>query len=215
MRRNKRRGCFYVFIYLLAAPLASVGQEAANSHAIYVSSISWHTGVLLPANSLPDSLWPQGHGYADASYLEIGWGEADYYPSPGFNLWYGVKAVLWPTSSVLHVNPIYRQPEEYYSDTEVVRIEVNEEQLRRLTRFLLKEFELNENGKVIPAAEGLYADSYFYEGSSNYFFPKTSNVWAAKALKKAGFSISPIWYQNTGWLLNKAENFGELVVEEE
>lgn len=210
---RKLRSYFYVFIFLLSAPLLGAGQEPENNHTIYVSSISWHTGILVPAYSLPDSLWPEGYSYADASYLEIGWGEADYYPNPGFNLWYGFKAVLWPTSSVLHVNPLYRQPEEYYSDTEVVRIEVNEEQLHRLIRYLIEEFELKDNGKAIPAAEGLYPDSYFYEANSTYFFPKTSNVWAARALKNTGFSISPIWYQNTGWLLNKAENFGELVVE--
>lgn len=205
---------FLVCIFLLSTSLSGAGQQAENKHTIYISSISWHTGVVVPAYSLPDSLWPEGHSYADASFLEIGWGEADYYPHPGFNLWYGIKAVFWPTSSVLHVNPLNRKAEAYYSDTEVVKIELNDKQLRRLTRYLMEELELNEKGRAMPAAEGLYADSYFYEGSSTYFFPKTSNVWAARALKKAGFSISPIWYQNTGWLLNKAEDFGELVVQE-
>lgn len=203
---------FLVNIFLLLAPLTGAGQETENNHIIYISSISWHTGIVVPAYSLPDSLWPEGHEYADASYLEIGWGEADYYPQDGFSLWYGFKAVCWPTASVLHVNPLYGQPEDYYVDTEVVRIKVNDEQLRRLISYLIEELELNEKGEAIPAEKGLYADSYFYKGSSTYFFPETSNVWAARALRRAGFSLSPIWYQNTGWLLNKAENCGKLVV---
>jgi len=35
--------------------------------------------------------------------VEVGWGDRDYYPAPGFNVWYAFKAVAWPTPSVLHV----------------------------------------------------------------------------------------------------------------
>lgn len=205
----------FIFVLLLLAPRANARQELEKKHVIYVSSISWHTGIVVPAYSLPDSLWKEGHTYADASYLEIGWGEADYYPNEGFNLWYALKSVFWPTASVLHINPIHGQVEKYYSNTDVVKIEVNDKQLRRLSLYLVEGFRLDENGKIIPAAEGKHPDSYFYEGNSSYYFPKNSNVWAARALKKAGFSISPIWYQTTGCLLNKAEEFGKLVVEED
>lgn len=206
---------FCVYLFLSFAPPEIAGQEPENKHVIYVSSISWHTGIVVPAYSLPDSLWREGHSYADAAYLEIGWGDADFFPHDGFNLWYALKSVFWPTASVMHINPIHRQVEEYYSNTDVVRIEVNDAQLRRLVLFLVEEFELDENGKIIPAAEGKRPDSYFYKGSSSYYFPKNSNVWAARALKRAGFSIRPIWYQTTGSVLNKAEEFGELVVKED
>lgn len=204
-----------VWLFLVTSLPANAWQETEDKHVIYVSSISWHTGIVVPAYSLPDSLWRENHNYADAAYLEIGWGEADFYPHRGFNLWYALKSVFWPTSSVLHINPIHRQVDEYYYNTEVVRIEINDEQLRRLSFYLVEEFERDERGKIIPAAEGIYSDSYFYEGSSSYYFPKNSNVWAARALKEAGFSISPIWHQTTASVLNKAEDFGELVVEED
>lgn len=202
-------------IFLLIASPANAWQEPENRHVIYVSSISWHTGIVVPAYSLPDSLWRENHYYGDASFLEIGWGEADFYPSDGFNLWYALKSVFWPTSSVLHINPIHRQVEEYYADTDVVRIEINDEQLRRLSRYIVEGFELDENGKIIPVAAGKGPDSYFYKGSSSYYFPKNSNVWVARALERTGFSITPIWYQTTGLVLNKAEEFGELIVKED
>lgn len=205
----------FLYILLFTASLASAQQQSGEPHSIYVSSISWHTGIVVPAYSMPDSLWPEGHHYPNDSYLEIGWGEADYFPNEGFNLWYALKSAFWPTSSVLHVNPISQDVESYYTATDVVRIEVNETQLNQLIYYLIEEFELDGNGRAIPSQPGLHVDSYFYEGSSSYYFPNNSNVWAARALKRAGFSLSPIWYQTTGWVLNKAKDFGILVVEDD
>jgi uncharacterized protein (TIGR02117 family) len=206
---------FILFLLLFTTPLAMGQPQAPHGHTIYVSSISWHTGIVVPAYSMPDSLWPEEHYYPENSYLEIGWGEADYFPNEGFNLWYALKSAFWPTSSVLHVNPIRQKIESYYTATDVVRININEQQLHQLIHYLIEEFELDEDGRAIPAEEGLYTDSYFYEGNSSYYFPNNSNVWAARALKRAGFSLSPIWYQTTGWVLNRAQNFGKLVVEED
>ncbi len=202
----------YFYVVLFLPHLEHHLQEPKNKHIIYVSSISWHTGILVPAYSLPDSIWSEGHDYRDAPYLEIGWGDADFYPHDGFNLRIALKAAFWPTSSVLHVNPINRKIEEYYVDTNVVRMEINDEQLHNLCLFLVKEFALDENGKIIPAAPGIYSGSHFYKGSSSYYFPNNSNVWAARAIKKAGFSIRPIWYQTTGCVLNKMEDSGILVI---
>lgn len=205
---------FLLPVLLLSGPLAKAFQEPEKEHVIYVSSISWHTGIVVPAYSLPDSIWREDHDYSDAAYLEIGWGEADYYPNEGFNLWYAFKSVFWPTSSVVHINPINMQVENYYYDTDVVRMEIDDEELEDLSHFLLETLKLDENGKIIPVADGKRMNSYFFESSQKYYFPKNSNVWAARAIESAGFSINPIWYQTTGCLLNKAENFGELVVED-
>lgn len=205
----------FLCLLLLTTALVSAQPLNREAHTIYVSSISWHTGIVVPAYSMPDSLWPEEHAYPEDAYLEIGWGEADYFPHEGFNLWYAIKSVFWPTSSVLHVNPIREQVESYYTATDVVRITVNDEQLRQLIHYLTGEFELDEDGKAVPSQEGLYVDSYFYKADRSYYFPNNSNVWAARALKRTGYSISPIWYQTTGWVLNKAENFGVRVVEDD
>lgn len=205
----------FVWLHLLflSGPPAHAQENSENQHTIYVSSISWHTGIVVPGYSLPDTLWREGHFYGDKPFLEFGWGDADYFTHPGFHLWYAVKAVFWPTSSAMHINPIHQPVEEYYVNTDVVRIELNDEQLRRLVLYLVEEFELDENRKIIPVADGIYPDSYFYKGSSSYYFPKNSNVWAARAIQRAGFSISPIWHQTTGCVLKKVENFGKLAVE--
>ncbi|WP_143962882.1 DUF2459 domain-containing protein [Litoribacter populi] len=199
-----------LFLFILSF---SSLQAEAEKHIIYVSSISWHTGLVIPGDVLPDSIWSEGHDYGDAPYLEIGWGDADFYPHERFNLWYAFKAVFWPTSSVLHFKPIRRNVEDHYFDTNVVKIELTDEQLHQLVLYLIEQLELDDNGKIIPATEGLYSNSHFYEGSSSYYFPNNSNVWVARAIREAGFSLRPIWLQTTGMVLNKVEDFGIRVVE--
>lgn len=205
-----------IFIGLIMTFVTGMAQERAEDqpHTIYVSSISWHTGIVVPAYALPDSLWGENVSYADSTYLEIGWGDADFFPHDSFNIWYAIKAVFWPTASVMHVNPIHQPVEEYYYNTEVVKIEMDDEQLRQLSLYLIEEFTLDPEGQVIPAADGFYAESQFYKSSSSYYFPNNSNVWAARAIKRAGFSLRPIWYQTTGWVLNKMEDFGQRIEQE-
>jgi uncharacterized protein (TIGR02117 family) len=203
------------FLCLLDPGALAQNKTAENKHVIFVSSIGWHTGIVVPAYSLPDSIWRDASDYPDMDYLEIGWGDADFYTHDGFNLWYTFKAVFWPTSSVLHINPIPQEVTSYYTDTRVVRIELEEEQFHRLSHYLFEALALDESGKIIPYQEGIYPKSYFYEGSSRYYFPNNSNVWVARAIKRAGLPIWPVWHQTTGSVLNKMEKFGILVVEKE
>lgn len=202
-----------ILIFLFFSVLiAKAWQEQEDAHTIYVSSLSWHTGIVVPAESFPDSLWRKGHNYADAHYLEIGWGDADFFTDEGFNLWYALKAAFWPTPTAIQIRPIYRNVENFYSNTDVAKIEISDEQMQRLTSYLVEELELDENGKIIPAKEN--SGKNFYKGSSSYYFPKNSNVWAARALKEAGFSISPIWHQTTGQVVKKAGKIGEIIIED-
>ena len=193
---------------------ANSWQEPEGKYTIYISSISWHTGIVVPVEIFPEYIWPERHNYSDAAYLEIGWGDADFFTDESFNPWYALKAVFWPTSSALQINPIYGKVEAFYPNTNLARIEISEEQLHKLRNYLLDEFDLTEDGKVILVTAGP-ANSYFYKGSSSYYFPKNSNVWVAKALKESGFSLHPIWYQTTGKVVRKAGEFGELILEKD
>ena len=204
------------FLLLIGSPVNSVEVTSEKRHTIYVASISWHTGIIVPGYSIPDSLWPVQHNFSKFDYLEIGWGDRDFYQHPKFNLWYIIKAALWPTPTALHVLPLKEENIEInYIDTKVVKLKITQKELNDLSHFLVSQFELNEQGKVIPLNEGFYINSQFFAGSGKYYFPKNSNVWAAKALKTAGFSFTPIFYQTTGMVVNKADNFGKVVVDKD
>jgi len=188
-------------------------QKVEEKHTIYVASISWHTGIIVPGYSIPDSIWPAQHNFSKFDYLEISWGDRDFYQNQKFNLWFAFKAALWPTATVLHVLPLPKENIELNYLGKMVELEVTRKELDNLTCFIVSQFKLNEQQKVIPLEEGLYLNSHFFEGSSKYYLPKNSNVWAARALKKAGFSFIPVLYQTTGMVTNRADNFGIVVVD--
>ena len=199
-------------IICFVVPGTLAAQDLEEQPSFYVSSIGWHSSIVISAAAFPESLWPPVNDFSDALFLEIGWGEADYYPSESFNLWYALKSIFWPTASVLHIKPITMEVDEYYYNTNVVKLKVKEDQFQMLLEYLVNSFQTDANGKIIPATEGLSPESYFFKGNEKYYFPKNSNVWAARALKSSGYSLIPIWYQTTDCLLNKADNFGEKVV---
>lgn len=209
MVKLKQHIFFLLFLLTLSA---TAFQEQEIKDSIYVSSLSWHTGIVVPAASFPDTLWKEGYNYSDAQYLEIGWGDTDFFTTRNFNVWYALKAVMWPTPSVIQIKPLYRKVENNYTNTAVAKIIVNDEQLQNLITYIVEEFELDENGKVIPTAED--SGYNFYKSSSSYYFPKNSNVWAARALKRAGFSLRPFWYQTTGQVVKKAGELGEMIMKE-
>ncbi|HZM35285.1 MAG TPA: DUF2459 domain-containing protein [Burkholderiales bacterium] len=57
-----------------------------------------------------------------AAYVEIGWGDRDYYPAEGFNLWYAIKAIAWPSASVLHVTGFDEPPARRFPASEVIEL---------------------------------------------------------------------------------------------
>jgi len=201
--------CKWILLILLAFQPEI---DAERKHTIYVASISWHTGIIVPCYSIPDSIWSDDFNFSEYDYLEIGWGDRDFYQNPKFNLWFAFKAVFWPTPTALHIFPL---KEEYikrtYASTRMVALEITQDDLVKLVYFLVSHFEFNEHGKVIPLEEGFYYNSQFFAGSKKYFFPKNSNVWAAAALKRAGFSYAPVFYQTTGMVVKRADKFGVLV----
>ncbi|MFW5759851.1 MAG: DUF2459 domain-containing protein [Cyclobacteriaceae bacterium] len=190
--------CFIILFFIL--PVKAYSQQ----NSIYVTSISWHTAIIVPGKCIADSLWPENHDYSNFRYLEIGWGDRDFYQTPGFNLWYAAKAFLWASSSAIHIFPV-NEFDGSYAVNELVELKISDQQMKKLCQFLLDNFDIDKQGKFVPLQDGIYYNSQFFAGSYAYHFPFNSNVWIAKALKAAGFSICPLKFQLTEWVIKKAK----------
>ncbi len=201
-----------LLLIFLISTLSNIAVTNQEKHTIYVANISWHTAIIVPAKILPDSIWPAGHDYSQFNYLEIGWGDRDFYQDEGFNPLNAIKALFISTPTTLHVFPL-ESIENTYFNHYVVSLAINEKELEQLASFLLSHFQFNQDEKVIPLNNGLYYNSQFFAGSSQYHFPFNSNVWVARALKEAGFNLCPLRYQTTEWLIKKSIKWGEVVVQ--
>jgi hypothetical protein len=70
---------------------------------IYVINHGWHTGIAVRRADIREGAWPEPVDLADSEYVEVGWGNREFYMAPEGTLGLALKAVLWPSPAVLHV----------------------------------------------------------------------------------------------------------------
>ncbi|MGQ0654160.1 MAG: DUF2459 domain-containing protein [Betaproteobacteria bacterium] len=177
-----------VLVALLVAQAAAAGATESPEVAIYVVRHGWHTGIALPRAEVPRGALPEAAHFAQAKYIEIGWGDRDFYMSPGFNVWYAVKALFWPTASVLHLVGLERVPSEEFRD--VAELRVTRAGFRALLDYVSSSFERPASEAVLPLGPGLYGTSAFYPSHEHFHLFKTCNVWIARGLRSAGLPIA-------------------------
>lgn len=165
--------------------------ERTDNKTIYIVNHGLHTGIAVPKK---DSA-PYMHSFDDfknARYLEIGLGDEIYYQTEPNTLWMGIRALFWPTNSVLHVAALQRDPVSYFSNNEVVQLKLSKTGFIRLVEFIDKSFALNENGQTIKLGNGLYGTSRFYRAEGTFHLFNNCNNWSAKAIRSSGFPISTL-----------------------
>jgi uncharacterized protein (TIGR02117 family) len=174
-------------LILLLAGCAAPAKEqtAAGEIPIYVVTHGWHTGIAVRAADIDFARWRPLPHPARARYIEIGWGDRDYYPAPGFNLWYAFKALAWPTPSVLHVTGFNEPPARYFAASEVIELRLARASFERLLAYITASFEPDP----MPIAPSLYASGAFYRSREKFHLFQTCNVWVARALREAGLGV--------------------------
>jgi uncharacterized protein (TIGR02117 family) len=156
----------------------------------YVVSHGWHTSIVLNCGDLAEVLPSLEEDVCDGEYVEIGWGDERFYQAqtvtPGLTL----RAILWPTPSVLHVVMFRDMPQRYFSQSEVVELSVAQAGYRDLLAFVARSFTRTSDNALIRLGPGLYGDSWFYHAEGVFSAFNTCNTWVAKAIEKTGYPIS-------------------------
>jgi uncharacterized protein (TIGR02117 family) len=215
--RSLLLGAGAVWLVVLAArchlPRRSVsaGGGPDSTGVIYVVQHGWHAGIAVRRADVPAGRWPVLDDVADAQYVEVGWGEAQYYPGASRGVWGALRAGAWPTGSVVHVVPIDRPVPDRFPARTVVRVPVSPAELDAFTTFVAASFAVDSTGRVPTAAPGYYADSRFYASPLPYHVFNNCNHWAAAALEAAGCDASPRWAFTVGQVVRQAQACGTLV----
>jgi len=179
--------------------------------AIYVVAHEGHTGIAVPRADIPAGLWPESRDFPQADYVEVGWGDRDYYYGRDQGAWGTLSAALWPTPSVLHVAGVHGPPAQYFRESEVVELMLSREGFVRLIRYFDAAHERSGSAAVASLGPGLYGNSRFYPGWESFHIFRTCNVWTARGLRAAGLSIhDPITRDR---LMSQAREIGKVVNE--
>jgi uncharacterized protein (TIGR02117 family) len=186
-------------------------QDASTPAAIvHLVGQGGHTGIVIAMTDLPPS-WPGRADFAGATALEFGWGDAAYYPAAEPSIWLGIRALAWPTPSVLHVAALHGEVSSAFPASPIVRLRLTAPGLARLLEFIRAEYALDANGQPVFAAPGQYGGGRFYRARSAFHFPRTCNWWVASALAAGGVPVDPASTITADGLLAAAARHGEVL----
>jgi uncharacterized protein (TIGR02117 family) len=187
------------------ASLYPARHDEPGRHPVWIVRHDWHTGVVVRREDVPAEVWPERDDFPGAEYLEVGWGDRDFYRAPAGTLWLGLKAAFWVNDSVLHVAAFRAPPGVYFAGGEVAEITLSSRGFRALAAFIGDAHARTGDGRAMPLGPGKYGQSRFYVGRERYVLT-TCNVWTARALRAGGFPITPFWAVTAANVMRQVES---------
>ena len=180
------------------------GKEAGDSgkKRIYVVSHGWHTGFVVAAEDIQARLPQLKQRFGDSPNLEFGWGDKGFYQAKEITTGLTLRAVLWPTKSVVHAVAVPQTVKEYFPHSTIETICLGSSEYSSLLTFISNSFYKDQHGEIVALKNGIYGDSQFYAGVGDYYLMNTCNKWTAKGLKSAGMDISPLFKLTASSVMN-------------
>ena len=174
-----------------AAPtVPAAAMECEAPRIFYVVSHGWHTGLVVDRSDLIERVPELKNDFGFVKYLEIGWGDQRFYQAPTVKFGLALRAVLFPTSTVLHIVEVPVSPRRYFSGSEVVEVSVPSTGYEKLLAFIAGSFSRTFSNGVIKLGRGHYGKSRFYRAEGSFHAFNTCNTWVAKAINATGYPIS-------------------------
>ncbi|MDJ0929095.1 MAG: DUF2459 domain-containing protein [Gammaproteobacteria bacterium] len=150
-------------------------------------SHGWHTSLMINREDLVEVQAPLAADFSDDEFLEIGWGDQRFYQATDPTVGMALRAVLWPTETVLHVVGMSAAPEDYFGGADVFVVSVPEAGYQELLTFVAASFARSADDELIKTGPALYGGGWFYRAEGKFHAANTCNTWVAKALAAAGY----------------------------
>jgi len=176
--------------------------EGFGQNGVYVVSHGWHTGFVIPAPEIQGVIPELEQRFGDIPYIEFGWGDKGFYQAKETTSGLTLRAIFWPTESVVHSVAVPQKVEEYFSNSEVAKLCLSDGELSALIGFISSSFYRDKSGNLLELQKGIYGDSKFYSGVGDFYLMNTCNRWTAKGLKSIGMDISPTLKLTAGSVMN-------------
>jgi uncharacterized protein (TIGR02117 family) len=185
-------------------------QDGGPRIAIYLVAHAKHSGIAVRRADLPAGLWPERQDFPQADYLEVGWGDRDYYYGRNQGFTDKLRAVFAPNNpSVIHVVGVRGTLTQNFPASEIIEVTLSRGGFEHLIRYIHDAFDRAGVAVVAPLGPGLYGDSRFYPGWESFNLLRTCNVWTARGLRGAGLPIEDSI--TLGGLLSQAHEIGKVV----
>jgi Protein of unknown function (DUF2459) len=168
----------------------------AEPRYIYVVRHDWHTGLVIKYDDIDPRLWPEKDDFPEALYLEVGWGDRDFYQTPRAGLGIVVGLPMAVT--------------RYFPYADILEIPLSQRALEELVRFIHATYKRDASGQTIPLGPGHnHRHSMFYLAEGDYSLFNTCNSWISKALQAAGLPIKTAL--RAGGVMRQAQRYGRMI----
>lgn len=186
---------FILFVHC-AAPVKNLyppRHDISDNIQIYIIKYQWHTGIAFNRKEANPFLPLLKGEFSKMEFIEVGWGDKEYFMADKGTILLAIKAVLWPTRSVLHVWGFNGDPFLLFGASRVMEISISNQGFINMIQYINDSFAVDgdlQNIKLSKDSEGL---SQYYLSKEKYHGFKTCNVWTARAIRRTGYPITPIY----------------------
>jgi uncharacterized protein (TIGR02117 family) len=187
------------------------GRDLEAPKSVYLVGHGWHVGLVVKREQIAPGVWPESRELGLFRYLEVGWGDGEYYPAARGTPALALKAALRSTSSVLHVVAFDLPVDQYFPMSPIVEVSLSPRGFDALCRFVHDHYARDLSGRTILLGPGAYGHSAFYLARGRYHVFHNSNQWTARALQVAGCPIIVSLSLNSGAVLYQASGFGRVI----
>ncbi len=203
--------CFLIFFISPKIILLSQEKEP-DSIDVFLVKENWHTGIMFRIDDYTTGLLPALKYFKDYQYIDIGWGDADFYQTPGFDLFLAAKAILIPTPTVMRFDG-YKFPIEKIIEWRefALKFELPKERFLKLINFISDHFILDENGELIISKHESNSPVYFFKSIGEYHLFRTCNTWAAQALNSTGIDVDTFGLITAGQLYSRFTEYAKVL----
>ncbi len=193
------------------SPGMPAGNDTCNpGHRFFVVDHGWHTGLVVASRDLLRVLPELEATFSPEDFIDIGWGDEQFYRSPEGGIGLGARALLLPTPTVLHLVRVGEDPVVYFGDvdSEIITVTVTADGYRNLLAFIAAAFARSADGALEDLGPGLYGHSRFFRANGRYHAFYTCNTWMADAIAASGVPISSSLALTTNTVMSRLRASG-------
>ena len=164
--------------------------DEPESKSFYIVNHGLHTGIAVKRHDLAEIVPSLETDMHSGEYLEVGWGDERFYQAPTATAGLAIRAMLWPTASVLHLVAIPESPQRTFPKLEILEISVPGSGYRKLLQYIADTFERTSDDHITRLGPGLYGNSNFYKATGSFHTFNTCNTWVARAIETTGYPMT-------------------------
>jgi uncharacterized protein (TIGR02117 family) len=166
--------------------------------SVWIVNHGMHTGIIVARRDVSPSIWPEHEAVQGFEFLEVGWGDQEYYQAARKTWWMALRAAFASSGSVLHIVGFNEPVAAFFRGAELIELKVSRRGFDALTRFVHETYARSTSGQPIRLGAGYYPNSTFFLARRGYHILDNCNNWTARALRAAGCPITPVYSVTAG-----------------